>query len=111
METRKGYIGMAHAQSQIGDVIALLQGASVPIILRRCESGYKVIGQSYVHGIMEGEYWNGQDEASMMEFHIKRSMLAVQGKSRVKSSKSSGTGQFSMFSNRSIEYEVPKTRH
>lgn len=61
METNKGYVGMAHAQSQAGDVIALLQGASVPIILRPCEGGYKVIG----------EYWDAQDEASMAEFHIK----------------------------------------
>jgi hypothetical protein len=71
METSKGYVGMTHAQSQAGDVITLLQGASVPIILRPCDGGYKVIGESYVHGIMDGEYWNAQDEASMVEFHIK----------------------------------------
>jgi hypothetical protein len=71
METSKGYVGLAHAQSQSGDTIALLQGASVPIILRPCESGYKVIGEAYVHGIMDGEYWNAQNDASMVEFHLK----------------------------------------
>lgn len=70
METGKGYIGMAHAQSQVGDSIVLLAGASVPIILRPCEGGYRVIGVAYVHGIMDGEIWDAQDEIKMQEFHI-----------------------------------------
>ena len=71
METSKGYIGTAHPQSQVGDSIVLLQGASVPIILRSCEGGYKVIGEAYVHGIMQGEFWEAQDEAKMENFHLR----------------------------------------
>ncbi|KAE8446548.1 hypothetical protein EG329_011880 [Mollisiaceae sp. DMI_Dod_QoI] len=71
MVTSKGYIGTAHPQSRVGDSIVLLQGASVPIILRSCEGGYKVIGEAYVHGIMEGEFWEAQDEANMQEFYLK----------------------------------------
>ena len=71
METSKGFIGTAHPQSQVGDSIVLLQGASLPIILRSCEGGYKVIGEAYVHGIMQGEFWEAQDEAKMENFHLK----------------------------------------
>ncbi|KAH7346794.1 hypothetical protein BKA65DRAFT_585866 [Rhexocercosporidium sp. MPI-PUGE-AT-0058] len=71
MMTEKGYVGMAHAQSRVGDSIALLQGASVPIILRPCDGGYKVIGEAYVHGIMEGEFWRAQDGSTMKQFHLK----------------------------------------
>lgn len=71
MMTEEGYVGMAHAQSRIGDSIALLQGASVPIILRPCDGSYKVIGEAYVHGLMEGEFWRAQDESTMKEFHLK----------------------------------------
>ncbi|KAL2061465.1 hypothetical protein VTL71DRAFT_6842 [Oculimacula yallundae] len=71
METSKGYIGTAHSQSQVGDSIVLLQGASVPIILRPYEGAYKVIGEAYVHGIMEGEFWEAQDKAKMQEINLK----------------------------------------
>lgn len=37
------------------DVIAVIQGVSVPLILRRGEVGYYVVGISYVHGLMNGE--------------------------------------------------------
>jgi len=34
----------------------VLEGGSVPFVLRGLdEGGYKFIGESYVHGIMEGE--------------------------------------------------------
>jgi hypothetical protein len=71
METSKGYVGIARPQSQVGNSIVLIQGASVPIILRRCEGDYRVIGEAYVHGIMDGEFWEAQDEATMQEFHLK----------------------------------------
>jgi hypothetical protein len=71
METGKGYVGIAHKQSRVGDSIVLLQGASVPIILRPCEDGYRVIGEAYVHGIMNGEFWGAQDESTMQTFDLK----------------------------------------
>ncbi|CAG8958801.1 hypothetical protein HYFRA_00011752 [Hymenoscyphus fraxineus] len=54
--------GLAPNGSEIGDVIALLAGGLVPYILRpKCELGvnfYEIIGDAYVHGIMDGEAWN-----------------------------------------------------
>ncbi|PVH77082.1 HET-domain-containing protein [Cadophora sp. DSE1049] len=54
--TLKGYIGLAPLNTEIGDTVTVLEGGSVPFVLRALdEGGYKFIGESYVHGIMEGE--------------------------------------------------------
>jgi hypothetical protein len=45
-----------------GDVIAMLTGARVPIVLRPEEGGYTVIGDAYVHGIMDGEAMRDDSE-------------------------------------------------
>ncbi len=44
-----------------GDVIALLECGPVPYILRPSETrigDYELIGDAYVHGVMDGEGWN-----------------------------------------------------
>lgn len=69
--TKRGYVGLTHFQSKRGDIICLLEGGSVPMILRACEGGYRVVGEAYVHGIMDGQFWETQDEASMQEFRLK----------------------------------------
>jgi hypothetical protein len=51
----KGYIGVADSRSRHTDIIAVLFGASVPLILRRIGEHYKVVGDSYLHGFMCGE--------------------------------------------------------
>ncbi|KAK0122349.1 hypothetical protein ONS95_010590 [Cadophora gregata] len=71
METAMGYVGTAHAQAHVGDSVVLLQGASVPIILRPCDGGYRVIGEAYVYGIMQGEFCKTQHESEMKAFHLK----------------------------------------
>ncbi|KAF7535762.1 hypothetical protein G7054_g5142 [Neopestalotiopsis clavispora] len=53
-----GYLGLGPRITQPGDFVCLLAGATTPIILRPCDKGYKVIGESYVFGIMQGEAWN-----------------------------------------------------
>lgn len=54
--TEKGYIGLAPAASKKGDEVCILFGCSTPVILRPLnEGGYELIGECYVHGIMEGE--------------------------------------------------------
>lgn len=63
--SERGYIGLASANAQIGDEIWLLHGGMVPHILRpsskQSQSSlvqeYTFIGDSYIHGIMKGEYW------------------------------------------------------
>ena len=63
--TDNGYMGLAPADVEVGDMICLLFGVEVPMVLRGEEKGHKeVIGECYCHGIMEGEgladYWKSR---------------------------------------------------
>lgn len=89
--TKKGYFGLGPERCEKGDVVAVLQGGNVPYILRPeislrrllhvsrllmqartvgvvttavnlCAKGlYAILGDSYVHGIMDGEAFGLQD--------------------------------------------------
>jgi hypothetical protein len=54
--TKKGYLGLVAKGAQKGDRVAVLMGSETPFILRkRSASGFAVIGETYMHGIMDGE--------------------------------------------------------
>ncbi|KAN0122842.1 Heterokaryon incompatibility protein (HET) domain containing protein [Hyaloscypha variabilis] len=53
--TSKGYMGVGPKVSKAGDVVCVLGGGTVPILLRPANGHFQVVGESYVHGIMEGE--------------------------------------------------------
>jgi len=58
--TEKGYLGLGPAASTPGDIIAVIFGLNAPLVLRA--SGvdeYQIVGEAYVHGIMDGEAMNG----------------------------------------------------
>ncbi|KAI1349839.1 heterokaryon incompatibility protein-domain-containing protein [Xylaria sp. FL0043] len=55
MGTRGGRMGTAPAAARIGDQIGLLLGCSMPLVLRKAGDGWLVIGECYVHGVMDGE--------------------------------------------------------
>jgi hypothetical protein len=38
-----------------GDVVAVINGLAVPLVLRPVSAGFKVVGDCYCHGIMQGE--------------------------------------------------------
>lgn len=71
MTTEKGYLGWGpdnvygneHDQMRVGDFIVILLGCSTPLVVRPCDevaSGmYRVVGEAYVHGLMEGEAIEG----------------------------------------------------
>jgi hypothetical protein len=51
---------------EVGDAVWLLRGANVPYVLRRVgnptrneatERVWEMIGDAYVHGVMQGEVW------------------------------------------------------
>lgn len=64
MVTAKGYFGLASCLAQQGDHICILYGCSRPVILRpNADSAtYTFIGDSYVHGVMEGEAMKWREE-------------------------------------------------
>ncbi|PMD28506.1 hypothetical protein NA56DRAFT_542336, partial [Hyaloscypha hepaticicola] len=53
--TEKGHIGLGPKDMQEGDVVAVLLGGSVPFVLHRQVSKFTLLGESYIHGMMNGE--------------------------------------------------------
>lgn len=51
----EGFVETVPAHSQPEDLIGTILGASFPFIFRRMPEGqYELIGEAYVHGIMDG---------------------------------------------------------
>ncbi|MCJ1405295.1 hypothetical protein MMC11_008522 [Xylographa trunciseda] len=53
--TRNGYLGMVPSESRVGDSFCIFSGFPVPFVLRKQGEHYMLIGECYVHGIMDGE--------------------------------------------------------
>ncbi len=49
------YIGVGPQGTKVGDIFVVLFGSSMPLILREVDKGYMLIGDAYVHGIMDGQ--------------------------------------------------------
>ena len=63
--TSKGYIGMVPKGTNHGDTICAIWGAQVPFVLRPNggisdggDQEYQLVGECYVHGMMDGECFN-----------------------------------------------------
>ncbi|KAH8664350.1 heterokaryon incompatibility protein-domain-containing protein [Xylariales sp. PMI_506] len=55
--SKNGYVGFVPVAASTGDTIAVLYGSGVPFALKLESNGaYRVIGEAYVLGIMEGEF-------------------------------------------------------
>jgi hypothetical protein len=71
--TGKGYMGIAPFTARVGDKVCLLEGAQFPIILRPNGDSWVVVGESYIHGIMDGEGWDEmmfEGDSSLESFDI-----------------------------------------
>ena len=55
IRTSQGYIGIAYDAAKVGDAIAVCQGGRLPLVVRREGERWRLIGDCYVHGIMQGE--------------------------------------------------------
>lgn len=54
--TKEQRFGQVNKETKPGDLICVLLGAEVPYILRLNKTGnYKLIGECYLHGVMQGE--------------------------------------------------------
>ncbi|KAI4173796.1 MAG: hypothetical protein LQ346_008354 [Caloplaca aetnensis] len=54
--TKQGYIGLLPKAGKIGDQVCVILGCQRPLLLRKMESGnMAVIGDCYIHGLMNGE--------------------------------------------------------
>ena len=69
--TEKGYLGLAPSRARKGDVLCVLRGGDVPFVLREKENGYwELVGEAYVHGIMDGSWVRKAVKEDVMEFKI-----------------------------------------
>lgn len=53
--TENDCLGYGPQMTQMGNVVVVLYGFMHPYVLRPCGTRYKMIGQCYVHGMMDGE--------------------------------------------------------
>ncbi|KAL7898336.1 heterokaryon incompatibility domain-containing protein [Trichoderma sp. TUCIM 5745] len=53
--TRKGYFALVPEKSAVGDTIAILKGGNYPFVLRARGQSWSLVGECYVHGVMNGE--------------------------------------------------------
>lgn len=59
--TENGYMGLAPVGTQVGDEVVVLLGCPVPLVLRRQNEKFQVIGDTYVYGLMEGQAFEMPD--------------------------------------------------
>ncbi|KAF1990796.1 hypothetical protein K402DRAFT_438381 [Aulographum hederae CBS 113979] len=68
--TEKGYFGMVPSSTKMGDKIFVLHGGDVPFVLRGSgkKGEYQLVGDAYVHRIMNGEALK-DGKSEMIEIH------------------------------------------
>ncbi|KAI4112105.1 MAG: hypothetical protein LQ339_000113 [Xanthoria mediterranea] len=58
--THEGYIGLAPLASEAGDQVCIILGCRSPLVLRPTTKGtYTVVGECFVHGLMQDEAFLG----------------------------------------------------
>ena len=61
IKTKRGRLGLAPYRAKKEDAVGILFGCSVPVLLRQHEDAdtlegyFKIIGECYIHGIMDGQ--------------------------------------------------------
>lgn len=70
--TDSGYFGLIPWYSEEGDLVCCLAGGSVPYVLRQCGRGndFKLIGECYIHGVMQGEALRGAKLEDLEVFQL-----------------------------------------
>ena len=69
--TEEGYLGLAPSGARKGDILCVLRGGDVPFVLREKENGYwELVGEAYVHGIMDGSWVRKAVKEDVMDFKI-----------------------------------------
>jgi hypothetical protein len=53
-KTKQGYLGLGPRSLEERDEVVILEGGMVPLIIRKADKNFKLVGDCYVHGIMHG---------------------------------------------------------
>jgi hypothetical protein len=67
IRTTKGYIALGPRFAKPGDWIGVFKGGKWPLVIRKEGDHWVIVGESYVHGIMNGEAWQ-DTKAKLMWF-------------------------------------------
>jgi Heterokaryon incompatibility protein (HET) len=67
VRTRTDYIGLASDIVSVGDKVGLFQGSKVPLVLRRKEPYWQMLGEAYIRGMVDGECFI-EEECTEMYF-------------------------------------------
>jgi hypothetical protein len=65
--TRMGYFALVPPKTKVGDQVGLFKGGKVPLTVRQEDNKWRLVGESYVHGIMQGEAF---DETKCRELEL-----------------------------------------
>ena len=66
MVTADGIMALGPEEAQIGDRVCIIPGSEVPLLLRPLgDSQYNFVGELYVHGLMDGEFWKIMEEQNL----------------------------------------------
>ncbi|KAI1120086.1 heterokaryon incompatibility protein-domain-containing protein [Nemania abortiva] len=65
--SNSGYIGLGPREIEVGDKIVLLQGSRAPMVVRQEAQSLRMVGECYVHSVMNGEAFD-ESKAAMMWF-------------------------------------------
>jgi hypothetical protein len=70
--TEKGYMGLAPPGALKDDFICVLLGLHIPLVLRKVESHYILVGECFVLGLMDGEALQNVDDgkSNVQDFEI-----------------------------------------
>ncbi|KAE9363194.1 hypothetical protein N431DRAFT_357128 [Stipitochalara longipes BDJ] len=70
--TQKGYLALVPRSTVPGHLVCVLRGGNVPFILKSKADGYfELVGEAYVHGIMDGEFVRGAQKDDVKVFKIR----------------------------------------
>ena len=53
--TEDGYMGLVPNGGRLGDRVGIILGCDVPFVLRQVGNEWKLVGECYFHGLMDGE--------------------------------------------------------
>ena len=60
--TELGMVSLLPISAKVGNCIAVFKGCRVPFVLAESEKGYKIVGDAYLHGALNGERQDSEGE-------------------------------------------------
>lgn len=74
MTTAENQIGWAHPDARVGDKVFLLNGCTMPVILRHPKHNvddFEVVGHAIVDKVMDGSLWSNPDRRELRDIRIR----------------------------------------